>query len=111
MRLWFICFFLLCLLILSLWHLLKWKYFLSVAAEPKEIKTVPKEAPAKAKPPAKAAVKPLPELMEEEVIPSLKAILEAQADVYDIELSFQDDRVSFSHPQFSFTDKPLALAH
>lgn len=48
--------------------------------------------------------------MDEEVIPSLKAILEAQADVSDVALSFQDDRVSFSHPQFSFTDhKPIAF--
>ncbi|XP_038891519.1 uncharacterized protein LOC120080914 isoform X1 [Benincasa hispida] len=68
----------------------------TVAAEPKEIKTVPKEAPAKAKPPAKAPVKPLPELMEEDVIPSLKAILEAQADVSDIGLSFQDNRLDGS---------------
>lgn len=104
-------FFLLCLLILNLWHLLKWKSFLSVSAEPKEIKTVPKEAPAKARPPAKAPAKPLPELMEEDVIPSLKAILEAQADVSNIELSFQDDRVSFYYPHFSFTNQLLTWAH
>ncbi|KAG6601223.1 Replication protein A 14 kDa subunit B, partial [Cucurbita argyrosperma subsp. sororia] len=68
----------------------------TVSAEPKEIKAVQKEAPAKPKPPAKAPVKPLPQMMEEDVIPSLKAILEAQADVADIELSFQDDRLDGS---------------
>ena len=65
-----------------------------MAAETKEVKTAQEEAPAKAKPPAKAAAKPLPQLMEEDVIPSLKAILEAQPDLSEIELSFQDNRVS-----------------
>lgn len=92
----YICFFLLYFNVILCWHLLKQKLVVSVAAEPKEMKVVEKEAPAKTKPPAKAPVKALPELMEEDVIPSLKAILEAQADVSDIELSFQDDRVSFS---------------
>jgi hypothetical protein len=68
---------------------------LAVSAETKEVKTAEKQAPAKAKPPAKAPTKPLPQLMEEDVIPSLKAILEAQHDLSEIELSFQDDRVSF----------------
>lgn len=81
---------------------------MSVATEPKEIKTVQKEAPAKAKPPAKAAAKPLPEMMEEDVIPSLKEILEAQADLVDVGLSFQDDRVSFFPSEFLFTSKLLA---
>ena len=67
---------------------------LPVAAETKEVKTAQEEAPAKAKPPAKAPAKPLPQLMEEDVIPSLKAILEAQPDLSEIELSFQDNRVS-----------------
>lgn len=66
-----------------------------MAAETKEVKTAQEEAPAKAKPPAKAQAKPLPQLMEEDVIPSLKAILEAQPDLSEIELSFQDNRVSF----------------
>ena len=65
-----------------------------MAAETKEVKTAQEEAPAKAKPPAKAPAKPLPQLMEEDVIPSLKAILEAQPDLSEIELSFQDNRVS-----------------
>jgi hypothetical protein len=69
--------------------------FLLVAAETKEVKAAPKEAPAKAKPPAKAPTKPLPQMMEEDVIPSLKPILEAQDDISEIELSFQDNRVSF----------------
>lgn len=66
-----------------------------MAAETKEVETAQEEAPAKAKPPAKAQAKPLPQLMEEDVIPSLKAILEAQPDLSEIELSFQDNRVSF----------------
>lgn len=66
-----------------------------MAAETKEVKTAQEEAPAKAKPPAKAQAKPLPQLMEEDVIPSLKTILEAQPDLSEIELSFQDNRVSF----------------
>lgn len=66
-----------------------------MAAETKEVKTAQEKAPAKAKPPAKAQAKPLPQLMEEDVIPSLKTILEAQPDLSEIELSFQDNRVSF----------------
>uniref|UniRef100_A0A2N9FSZ2 DUF2996 domain-containing protein n=1 Tax=Fagus sylvatica TaxID=28930 RepID=A0A2N9FSZ2_FAGSY len=68
----------------------------TVSAETKEVKTAEKQAPAKAKPPAKAPTKPLPQLMEEDVIPSLKAILEAQHDLSEIELSFQDDRLEGS---------------
>lgn len=63
----------------------------------KEVKPAKKASPAKPKAPAKTAAKPLPEMMEEEVIPSLKSILEAQDDVTDIELSFQDNKVKFSH--------------
>lgn len=66
-----------------------------VTAETKEVKTAPKQAPAKAKPPAKAPVKPLPQMMEEDVIPSLKAIFEAQDDISELELSFHDNRVRF----------------
>lgn len=61
----------------------------------KEDSTV--EVPAKKPKPAaaKAAVaKPLGEMMEEDVIPQLKAILEAQDDISEIDLSFQDDKVS-----------------
>ncbi|KAL9304077.1 hypothetical protein ACSQ67_021340 [Phaseolus vulgaris] len=55
----------------------------------------PKAAPAK-KPPAKAPVKPLPQMMEEDVIPSLKAIFEAQEDLSNIELVFNDNRLEGS---------------
>ncbi|KAJ4880906.1 hypothetical protein Rs2_37961 [Raphanus sativus] len=60
----------------------------------KEDSTV--EVPAKKPKPAaaKAAVaKPLGEMMEEDVIPQLKAILEAQDDISEIDLSFQDDKL------------------
>ncbi|KAJ4846636.1 hypothetical protein Tsubulata_014650, partial [Turnera subulata] len=67
----------------------------AVAAETKEAKPVEKKAPAKPKP-AKAPAKPLPEMMEEEVIPSLKATLEAQEDITELELSFQDNRLEGS---------------
>lgn len=66
----------------------------TVAAETKEVKPPAKKAaPAKPKPPAKAPAKPLPQLMEEDVIPSLRTTLEAQDDLSDIELSFQDNRL------------------
>ncbi|KAA8543605.1 hypothetical protein F0562_021649 [Nyssa sinensis] len=71
----------------------------TVAAETKEakdVKTDKEASPAKPKPAAKAPVKPLPQLMEEDVIPSLKAILEAQDDLSEIELSFQDNRLEGS---------------
>lgn len=71
-------------------------FMLLVAAETKEAETEEKEAPAKPKPAARAAkapAKPLPQMMEEDVIPSLKAILEAQDDLSNIELSFQDNKV------------------
>lgn len=60
----------------------------------------PKEASAaseKPKAPAKAPAKPLRQLMEEDVIPSLKSILEAQDDISELELSFKDNRVD---PEF-----------
>ncbi|KAK2966592.1 hypothetical protein RJ640_025277 [Escallonia rubra] len=70
----------------------------TVAAETKEKKEAkPAEAaPAKPKPPAKAKAKSLPEMMEEDVIPSLKAILKAQDDISDIELSFGENRLEGS---------------
>ncbi|RDY06666.1 hypothetical protein CR513_09326 [Mucuna pruriens] len=55
----------------------------------------PKAAPAK-KPPAKAPVKSLPQMMEEDVIPSLKAIFEAQEDFSNIELVFKDNKLEGS---------------
>lgn len=74
-----------------------WFQFLVIATaetkEEEEVNAAPKAAPAK-KPPAKAPVKPLLQMMEEDVIPSLKAILEAQQDISDIELVFQDNKVS-----------------
>ncbi|PON40253.1 hypothetical protein PanWU01x14_298880 [Parasponia andersonii] len=69
----------------------------AVAADAsKEVKPAQKPAPAKPKAPAKAPAKALPDMMEEEVIPSLKSILEAQDDVTDIELSFKDNRLEGS---------------
>lgn len=79
-----------------------------VAAETKEAKegettaAAAKEeaaAPAKPKPkpPAKAPAKPLPEMMEEDVIPSLRTILEAQEDIEELELFFEDNKVISSY--------------
>lgn len=70
----------------------------TVAAEIKEEAAPAKAAPAKPKPAAKAKApaKPLPELMEEEVIPSLKATLEAQDDISELELAFGDNRLEGS---------------
>ncbi|KAJ1429536.1 hypothetical protein SESBI_08308 [Sesbania bispinosa] len=67
----------------------------ATAETKEEVKAAPKAAPEK-KPPAKAPVKPLPQMMEEDVIPSLKAILEAQEDLSDIELVFQDNKLEGS---------------
>ncbi|XP_054781489.1 uncharacterized protein LOC129288778 [Prosopis cineraria] len=67
----------------------------ATAETKEEVNAAPKAAPAK-KPPAKAPVKPLPQMMEEDVIPSLKAILEAQQDISDIELVFQDNKLEGS---------------
>ncbi|KAK9156388.1 hypothetical protein Sjap_003868 [Stephania japonica] len=64
----------------------------STATAETEAKPAKTEAPAKPKAPAKAPAKALPQLMEEDVIPSLKATLEAQDDLSEIELSFQDNR-------------------
>ncbi|KAL1816879.1 hypothetical protein DCAR_0521284 [Daucus carota subsp. sativus] len=55
-----------------------------------DVKEKPKP---KAKPPAKAPAKPLPQMMEEDVIPPLKSILETQEDISEIELSFEDNRL------------------
>ncbi|XP_068643960.1 uncharacterized protein [Aristolochia californica] len=73
----------------------------ATATETKESAETPKEAPAKPKrtSPAKAPAKALPELMEEDVLPSLKAILEAQDDLTEIELSFQDNKLEGSFLQ------------
>nr|XP_043636504.1 uncharacterized protein LOC122607563 [Erigeron canadensis] len=79
----------------------------TVAAETKEEKdgepttVAAKEdatAPAKSKPkpPAKAPAKALPEMMEEDVIPSLRSILEAQEDIKELELVFEDNKLEGS---------------
>jgi ribosome assembly protein YihI (activator of Der GTPase) len=67
---------------------------LATAETKEEVKAAPKAATEKKAPPAKAPVKPLPQMMEEDVIPSLKAILEAQQDLSDLQLVFQDNKVS-----------------
>ncbi|XP_057985143.1 uncharacterized protein LOC110651865 isoform X1 [Hevea brasiliensis] len=61
--------------------------------EEKKVKKVEETAPAKPKSAGKAPAKALPQLMEEDVIPSLKAILEAEQDITELELSFQDNRL------------------
>ncbi|XP_058198686.1 uncharacterized protein LOC131314198 [Rhododendron vialii] len=61
--------------------------------ETKEVKTADEALPSKPKRPAKVPAKPLPELMEEDVIPSLRAVLEAQDDISGLELSFGDNRL------------------
>ncbi|KAL8531368.1 hypothetical protein ACS0TY_008108 [Phlomoides rotata] len=69
----------------------------AVAAETKEKKKEEEGGAAKAKPAAKApAAKPLPELMNDEVIPSLKATLEPQQDILDLELSFSENKLEGS---------------
>ncbi|GMI66316.1 hypothetical protein HRI_000300800 [Hibiscus trionum] len=55
-----------------------------------------KAAAPKPKPAAKAPAKPLPELMVEDVIPSLKTILGTQDDISEIELTFQDNKLEGS---------------
>ncbi|XP_061349868.1 uncharacterized protein LOC133295088 [Gastrolobium bilobum] len=68
----------------------------SATSETKEeVNASPKAEPEK-KPPAKAPAKPLPQMMEEDVIPSLKAIFEAQEDLSNIELVFQDNKLEGS---------------
>lgn len=71
----------------------------------KEVKAAPAkdaEAPAKPKPAAKAGAKPLPQLIQEEVIPSLQKILEAQDDLSEIELSFEENTVCIMCTKYAF---------
>ncbi|CAN0927274.1 Probable E3 ubiquitin-protein ligase HERC2 [Linum grandiflorum] len=63
----------------------------STATSTEEEKPKPKPKPA-----AKAAAKPLPQLMEEEVLPLLKSTLEVQADISELQLSFQDNTLEGS---------------
>ncbi|CAM0906690.1 unnamed protein product [Alopecurus aequalis] len=63
-----------------------------------------KEAAAETKPAAKPAAakpkkpppKPLPEMMQEEIIPPLRTALEAEEDVSQVELSFQNNTLEGS---------------
>ncbi|XP_055811749.1 uncharacterized protein LOC129881638 [Solanum dulcamara] len=66
--------------------------------EKKESQTAEEPGPAKPKPKlkSKAPDKLLPQMMEEDVIPSLKAILEAQNDILELELSFNDNKLEGS---------------
>ncbi|KAJ3678366.1 hypothetical protein LUZ60_002169 [Juncus effusus] len=64
------------------------------AAKPAE--PAAKPAPAAKEKPKKAPAKPLPEMMQEDIIPSLKSTLESQEDLSQIELSFQDNRLEGS---------------
>ncbi|KAL3724978.1 hypothetical protein ACJRO7_030054 [Eucalyptus globulus] len=72
----------------------------TATTETKEAKAAPEAAseaaPAKPKAPKKVPPKPLPQLMEEEVIPPLLEILQSQDDLSEIELSFQDNRLEGS---------------
>ncbi|KAI3939381.1 hypothetical protein MKW98_022249 [Papaver atlanticum] len=80
----------------------------TVTSETKESpKAVEKEAPpVKPKAPAKAPPKPLPELMEQDVIPSLKVIFEAQADILDVEIFFSENKLEGS---FVKNDTPYSF--
>ncbi|KAI7738461.1 hypothetical protein M8C21_031590 [Ambrosia artemisiifolia] len=89
----------------------------TVAAETKEGKEGESTAPAakedaaaapakpKPKPAAKAPVKALPEMIEEDVIPSLRSILETQEDIEELELFFKDNKLegSFSKKGIPYT--------
>ncbi|KAL0369869.1 UNVERIFIED_CONTAM: hypothetical protein Sangu_0305000 [Sesamum angustifolium] len=75
----------------------------AVAAETKEKKTVKDEgddtaadAAPKPKAAAKAPAKALPQLMDEDVIPALKATLEAQQDISQLQLSFNENKLEGS---------------
>ncbi|CAO2818933.1 unnamed protein product [Amaranthus hypochondriacus] len=73
------------------------------AAKTKGEKAEAKPAAAKPKPAAKAPAKSLPQMMEEDVIPALKSTLEAQDDITDLELVFNDNKLEGSFMQ---KDKP-----
>ncbi|TMX04327.1 hypothetical protein EJD97_009750 [Solanum chilense] len=65
---------------------------LTVAEEKKESQTAEEKPKAK----AKAPDKPLHQMMEENIIPSLKAILESQNDILELELSFNENKLEGS---------------
>ncbi|KAI3678618.1 hypothetical protein L6452_37917 [Arctium lappa] len=66
----------------------------AAAAAAKEEDAAP--AKPKPKPPAKAPAKALPEMMEEDVIPSLRSILETQEDISELQLFFEDNKLEGS---------------
>jgi hypothetical protein len=78
--------------------------FADAVTEKKDADGEKKETAAEAKPaakpaaakPKKAPPKPLPEMMQEEIIPPLKTALEAEEDVSQVELSFQNNTVRSS---------------
>ncbi|CAD6223133.1 unnamed protein product [Miscanthus lutarioriparius] len=53
--------------------------------------TAAEAKPAAAAKPKKAAALPLPEMMQKEIIPPLKAALEAEDDVSQVQLAFQNN--------------------
>ncbi|XXG53310.1 hypothetical protein AAC387_Pa03g1421 [Persea americana] len=78
----------------------------ATVAETKEATKVESESPpAKLKrvAPAKSPTKPLPQMMEEDVIPSLTTILEAQKDLSQIELSYKDNTLEGSFQRNGIT--------
>ena len=82
----------------------------TTAETKEEVKEAPKAAAPAKKPPAKAPAKPLPQMMEEDVIPSLKAIFEAQEDFSNIELVFKDNKVALFFGRFLFEERqPLFI--
>ncbi|XP_074284010.1 uncharacterized protein LOC141608563 isoform X2 [Silene latifolia] len=64
-----------------------------------EVKSEQTTTPAKPKPAAKVALKALPEMMEEDVIPSLRSILESQQDITELELVYKDNQLQGSFLQ------------
>ncbi|KAL5659389.1 hypothetical protein ACJX0J_032552, partial [Zea mays] len=52
--------------------------------------------PAAAAKPKKAAALPLPEMMQQEIIPPLKDALEAEDDVSQVQLAFQNNTLEGS---------------
>jgi ribosome assembly protein YihI (activator of Der GTPase) len=75
------------------------------AAKPETTAATKPAAKAAAPKPKKAPAKELPELMQEDVIPSLKSTLESQEDLSEIELFFQENRVSQITEHFFFWEQ------
>ena len=68
----------------------------TAAAAAKEDTDAPAKPKPKPKASAKAPAKELPEMMEEDVIPSLRSTLEAQQDIEELELFFKDNKLEGS---------------